>query len=101
MTQTATTLSVGDQAPDVTLPDDRNQPTRLSELWQRQPIVLVFVRHSGCTLCLDHAVATPPIGPHRINSSTSCGWVNEVAGCRRWLNVAVRLNAASAWRLLT
>lgn len=49
-------LSVGDPAPDVTLPDDRNLPTRLSELWQRQPIVLVFVRHSGCTLCFDHAV---------------------------------------------
>ena len=56
MTTATTTLSVGDHAPDVTLPDDRNQPTRLSELWQRQPIVLVFVRHSGCTLCLDHAV---------------------------------------------
>jgi peroxiredoxin len=50
------TLSVGDRAPDVTLPDDRNRATRLSELWRRQPIVLVFVRHSGCTLCLDHAV---------------------------------------------
>ncbi len=40
----------------MTLPDDLNRPTRLSELWQRPPIVLVFVRHSGCTLCLDHAV---------------------------------------------
>lgn len=50
------TLSVGNHAPDVTLPDDRNQSTRLSELWRRQPIVLVFVRHSGCTLCLDQSV---------------------------------------------
>ncbi len=56
MTTAPATLSVGDHASDVTLPDDRNQPTRLSELWQQQPIVLVFVRHSGCTLCLDHAV---------------------------------------------
>ena len=57
MTTATMTMSVGDHAPDVTLPDDHNQPTRLSELWQRQPIALVFVRHSGCTLCLDHAVA--------------------------------------------
>lgn len=56
MATATATLSVGDHAPDVTLPDDQNRPTRLLELWQRQPIVLVFVRHSGCTLCLDHAV---------------------------------------------
>lgn len=56
MNTSGSILSVGDHAPDITLPDDRNQPTRLSELWQRQPIVLVFMRHSGCTLCLDHAV---------------------------------------------
>lgn len=49
-------LSVGGHAPDVTLPDDQNRPTRLSDLWQQQPLVLVFVRHSGCTLCLDHSV---------------------------------------------
>ncbi len=57
MSNSNSTLSVGDRAPDVTLPDDRNQAMRLSELWQQQPIVLVFVRHSGCTLCFDHAVA--------------------------------------------
>ena len=56
MNSSNTTLSVGDRAPDATLPDDLNRPTRLSELWRQQPIVLVFVRHSGCTLCLDHAV---------------------------------------------
>ena len=56
MSRSNATLSVGDRVPDVNLPDDLNRPTRLSELWQRQPIVLVFVRHSGCTLCLDHAV---------------------------------------------
>ncbi len=56
MSTSNVTLSVGDRAPDVMLPDDLNRPTRLSELWQLRPIVLVFVRHSGCTLCLDHAV---------------------------------------------
>ena len=40
-------VTVGDAAPDVTLLDDLNRPTRLSELWQRRPIALVFVRHSG------------------------------------------------------
>ena len=34
-------VTVGDAAPDVTLPDDLNRPTRFSELWQR------CVRHSG------------------------------------------------------
>lgn len=56
MTTSNATLSVGDPAPDVTLPDELNRLTRLSELWQRHAIVLVFVRHSGCTLCLEHAV---------------------------------------------
>lgn len=49
-------LSAGDAAPDVILPDEGNHPTRLSELWRKQPIALVFVRHSGCTFCLGHAV---------------------------------------------
>lgn len=56
MTPANSTLSVGDPAPDLTLPDDQGRPIRLSGLWQKQPIVLVFVRHSGCTLCFDHAV---------------------------------------------
>lgn len=49
-------LSVGDAAIDVTLPDELDRPIRLSEKWQRQPIVLVFVRHSGCTFCRTQAV---------------------------------------------
>ena len=47
MATTDSALSVGDPAPDVTLPDDLNRATRLSDLWQRQPIALVFVRHTG------------------------------------------------------
>ena len=48
-------IFIGDPAPNVTLPDDLNRPTRLSDLWQRQPIALVFVRHSGCTFCRTQA----------------------------------------------
>lgn len=53
----ANLLSVGDAAPDLTLPDELQRPVRLSELWQRHPLALVFVRHSGCTLCRGHADA--------------------------------------------
>lgn len=56
MTTPPKNLSVGDAAPDLTLRDDLNRATRLSDLWQRQPIVLIFVRHSGCALCFEHAV---------------------------------------------
>lgn len=63
MNHSATTLSVGDPAPDFVLPDDRGQPIRLSDLWRQRPIVLVFVRHSGCTLCLDHAVVLRNVSP--------------------------------------
>ena len=52
---TSPQISIGDPAPDMTLPDDHNQPTRLSDLWQRHPIALVFVRHSGCTFCRTQA----------------------------------------------
>lgn len=50
-------LIVGDAAPDLTLPDELGQPVRLSDRWHRGPIALVFVRHSGCTLCRGHADA--------------------------------------------
>lgn len=51
----ANLLSVGDAAVDVELPDEFERPIRLSDQWQRQPIVLVFVRHSGCTFCRTQA----------------------------------------------
>ncbi len=51
----STLLSVGDAAIDVTLPDELDRSIRLSAMWQRQPIVLVFVRHSGCTFCRTQA----------------------------------------------
>ena len=48
-------LSVGDAAVDVELPDEFERPIRLSDQWQRHPLILVFVRHSGCTFCRTQA----------------------------------------------
>lgn len=42
---------VGDPAPDLQLPDSGGAMQRLSEFWQRQPILLIFLRHFGCS-CL-------------------------------------------------
>jgi peroxiredoxin len=44
-------LQVGDLAPDLTLPDALNQPVRLSTLWQRGPLVLIFYRGGWCPYC--------------------------------------------------
>jgi peroxiredoxin len=40
-------VAVGDAAPDVTLRDENGEAAALSVYWQRQPAVLVFVRHFG------------------------------------------------------
>jgi peroxiredoxin len=40
-------LRVEDPAPDVTVADHTGQPVRLAELWSRQPLVLLFIRHFG------------------------------------------------------
>jgi peroxiredoxin len=37
----------GDAAADLLLTDDQGQSVRLSDLWQKQPLVLLFVRHFG------------------------------------------------------
>ena len=42
---------VGDAAPDVELPDTSGQPRRLSEFWREGPVLLIFLRHFGCS-CL-------------------------------------------------
>ena len=40
-------LNIGDAAPDRTIADCAGRPVRLGELWSRQPLVLVFLRHFG------------------------------------------------------
>jgi peroxiredoxin len=44
-------LQAGSVAPDLTLPDALNQPLRLSTLWQRGPLVLIFYRGGWCPYC--------------------------------------------------
>ncbi len=44
-------LQVGAKAPDLTLLDALNQPVRLSSLWQRGPLVLIFYRGGWCPYC--------------------------------------------------
>ena len=45
----------GDAAPDLPLTTTEGAETRLSEFWSRQPIVVVFLRHYGCTFCREQA----------------------------------------------
>jgi peroxiredoxin len=40
-------VETGHAAPDITLRDENGQEVALSAYWQRQPTVLVFVRHFG------------------------------------------------------
>ncbi|WP_198083008.1 peroxiredoxin-like family protein [Variovorax sp. E3] len=42
---------VGDPAPDVTLPDAMGQRVRLSDVWRRGPLVIVFYRGGWCSYC--------------------------------------------------
>jgi peroxiredoxin len=48
---------VGQPAPDIQLPDDTGMPIQLSDLWQQQPLLLLFLRHFGCPLCRAHVAA--------------------------------------------
>lgn len=41
----------GDLAPDATLPDGAGQPVRLSDVWRKGPLVLVFYRGGWCGYC--------------------------------------------------
>lgn len=45
------TLETGAVAPDATLTGIEGGEELLSDYWRRQPIVLVFLRHLGCTFC--------------------------------------------------
>jgi peroxiredoxin len=41
------TLSPGHPAPDIVLPDDSGEEVRISDVWEKHPLVLLFVRHFG------------------------------------------------------
>ncbi len=40
-------LTVGEQAPDVTLKDETGAEVQLSDYWRKQPLLLVYIRHFG------------------------------------------------------
>lgn len=41
----------GDMAPDVSLPDALGAPVKLSQLWRRGPLVVIFYRGGWCSYC--------------------------------------------------
>ena len=47
----ANALQVGDQAPDITLPDANGQAVRLADLWSEGVTVLIFYRGGWCPYC--------------------------------------------------
>ena len=63
---TAPGLSVGDRAPEFTLPDQAGRPVSLTERLATGPVVLVFYRGDWCPLCNVHLralqSALPEIG---------------------------------------
>jgi len=40
-------LTLGHPAPNLALPDDSGEEVQLSEVWRKQSLVLLFVRHFG------------------------------------------------------
>jgi peroxiredoxin len=45
-----------DALADIVLPDHDGNEVRLGDLWQEEPVALVWVRHYGCVHCRSHAV---------------------------------------------
>jgi peroxiredoxin len=44
---------VGDPAPDLALPDTSGEPRRLSDFWAHGPLLLIFMRHFGCSCLME------------------------------------------------
>lgn len=44
-------LNFNHSAPDITLLNTSGEPVQLSSLWAKQPLLLAFTRHFGCTQC--------------------------------------------------
>lgn len=89
----ARALKMGSKVPDLTLPDALNQAVRLSALWQRGPLVLIFYRGGWCPYCnlelrawqqqlpaLKHMGAQlVAVSPQTPDSSLSTAQKNELA----------------------
>jgi peroxiredoxin len=64
----------GDAAPDLELETTRGEPLRLSTLWEKEPVVLVFLRHSGCSCTatrLDRLAEELPL-LHQVGAAVAC-----------------------------
>jgi peroxiredoxin len=46
-----TALATGASAPDLSLPDAKGNPVRLSDLWKQGPVVIAFYRGGWCPYC--------------------------------------------------
>lgn len=44
-------LNFNKEAPDLALLSTEGKPVKLSSLWAKKPLLLVFARHFGCTQC--------------------------------------------------
>ncbi len=47
-------LKVGDKAPNSELFNTNGENVHLSDYWAKKPLVIVFLRHFGCTFCRQH-----------------------------------------------
>jgi peroxiredoxin len=59
-------LKAGVQAPDVTMENLEGEPIKLSELWSKQPIALVFYRGGWCPYCNTHLAALKDAEPELV-----------------------------------
>jgi peroxiredoxin len=89
----ASALQPGATVHDLTLPDALNQPVRLSDLWRRGPLVLIFYRGGWCPYCnlelrawQQHLQALKHLGAHLVavspqtpDNSLSTAEKNELA----------------------
>ena len=51
------TMKIGSQAPDITLPDQRGEPVRLADLLREGPVVLFFYPKDDTPVCTAEACA--------------------------------------------
>ncbi|HEY3331847.1 MAG TPA: peroxiredoxin-like family protein [Capsulimonadaceae bacterium] len=48
--------SVGHPAANLALPNTEGEPTELVSLWREKPLIIVFLRHYGCTFCREQVL---------------------------------------------
>jgi len=102
---------VSDQAPDVSLTDDKRRPVRLSELWAAGPLVLAFYRGEASPDCRatlldlrDNGLAFKKLGARVAAISTDepavSAWLRTERGLSCDLLCDPSRTAVDAWGLL-